>query len=392
MLQNRLTRYPAAQALAKAILLAVGVFLLLLPSGCDRTSEAPRQYLPQVTVVPVLQQSVPAYLDFVGNLNAVQEVEIRARVEGYLTKRAFQDGTDVSRGDLLFVIDPREYEAELERAQAQLAKDRAALSFARSQVRRYTPLTKQDLAPEDTLENWVTTAKEREGAVKAGEAAVKLARLSLSYCTIHAPLSGRIGRRLVDVGNLVGAGEETLLATIVQMDPIYVYFNPSERLIPEISLQNRQGRLQVRLTLSGGRAYPQEGKVDFIDNRVDPNTATITMRAVIPNPEKILIPGQYVNVRLLLGEKPDALLVPERAVGTDQRGSYVFVLGPDHRVEQRYVQPGPLYPDNLLLIDQGLKQGEQVVVEGLQRLRPGIQVEPKSSPPSEATAGAPPGQ
>ena len=192
---------------------------MVLSLGCGREQEAPRQYLPQVTVVPVIQQSVPMYLDFVGNLKATEEVEIRARVEGYLIQRAFRDGDDVKKGALLFLIDPREYNAELERSLAQLAKDRAALAFARSKVRRFTPLTEQELSPEDTLENWQTVVKERQGSVKAGEAAVELARLNLSYCTIRAPISGRIGRRLVDVGNLVGAGEETLLATIMQMEP-----------------------------------------------------------------------------------------------------------------------------------------------------------------------------
>lgn len=388
MLHQRLTNYPAVPAVS----LTLGLFLLFSLCGCEPAQEAPRRYRPQVTVAPVRQQSVPTYLDFVGNLKAVQEVEIRARVEGYLIKRAFQDGADVNRGDLLFVIDPREYEAELERAQAQLAKDRAALSFARSQARRFTPLVEQDLAPEDTLDNWRTRVREREGAVKADLAAVKLARLNLSYCTIRAPISGRIGRRLVDEGNLVGADEETLLATLVQMDPIYVYFNPSESLIPRISPENRSNPVQVKLTLSGGSEYSHPGKVDFIDNRVDPNTATITVRAVVPNADKILIPGQYANVRLLLGKNPQALLVPERAVGTDQRGSYVFVLGPDNKVEQRYVQTGPLYQGKRLLIEKGLKPGEQVVVEGLQRLRPGIEVEAKSASAVEGNGGAVSGQ
>ncbi len=374
MMRKILKKHPDALA----ALLAIGLFLMVLPLGCGGEPEAPRQFLPQVTVTPVLQQSMPVYLDFVGNLRATEEVEIRARVEGYLIKRAFRDGDDINKGDLLFLIDPREYNAELERAQAQLAKDRAALAYARSQVKRYAPLTEQDLSPEDTLENWRTVAKERQGAVKAGEAALKLARLNLSYCTIQAPISGRIGRRLVDVGNLVGAGEETLLATIMQMDPIYVYFSPSERQIFQISRQNQQGTLKVYLTLSGGGAYPHPGKLDFIDNRVDPATGTITMRAVMPNPDKLLVPGQYANVRLFLGEQPEALLVPERAMGADQGGSYVFVLGPENVVEQRYVQTGLKSQNNLLLVEKGLKKGEQVVVEGMQLLRPGVKVQPKS--------------
>jgi RND family efflux transporter MFP subunit len=373
MMRKILTRHPDALA----ALLAIGLFLMVLPLGCGREPEARRQFVPQVTVTPVLQRSMPVYLDFVGNLRATEEVEIRARVEGYLIKRAFRDGDDVKKGDLLFLIDPREYNAELARSLAQLAKDRAALAFARSKVRRFTPLTEKELSPEDTLENWQTVVKERQGSVKAGDAAVELARLNLSYCTIRAPISGRIGRRLVDVGNLVGAGEETLLATIMQMDPIYVYFSPSERQIFQISRQNQEGTLKVNLTLSRGGAYPHPGKLDFIDNRVDPATGTITMRAVIPNPDKLLVPGQYVNVRLFLGEQPEALLVPEKAVGADQGGSYVFVLGPDNVVEQRYVQTGLKSQNNLLLVEKGLKRGEQLVVEGMQLLRPGVKVQPQ---------------
>jgi RND family efflux transporter MFP subunit len=364
---------------------------MVLSLGCGREQEAPRQYLPQVTVVPVIQQNVPLYLDFVGNLRATEEVEIRARVEGYLIKRAFRDGDDVKKGELLFLIDPREYNAELERSLAQLAKDRAALAFARSKVRRFTPLTEQELSPEDTLENWQTVVKERQGSVKAGEAAVELARLNLSYCTIRAPISGRIGRRLVDVGNLVGAGEETLLATIMQMEPIYVYFSPSEHQIPHIFQQHQQGKVQVTLTPTGGGAYPHPGKLDFIDNKVDPATGTITMRAVIPNPDKLLVPGQYVNVRLFLGEQPEALLVPEKTVGSDQGGSYVFVLGPENIVEQRYVKIGLKSQDNLLLIEKGLAKGDQVVVEGMQRIRPGVKVEPKVLSTQKGSPETPPG-
>jgi len=347
---------------------------------------------PQVTVAPVIQRSVPLYLDFVGNLKATEEVEIRARVEGYLVQRAFVDGADVKKGDLLFVIDPQEYQAELERAQAQLDRDRASLSYAKSQVRRYEPLTQQDLAAKDTLDNFRTLAKERQASVKGGVAAVKLARMNLGYCTIRAPLSGRIGRRLVDVGNLVGAGEETLLATITKMDPIYVYFNPSESQIPQITQHAQQGKLTVSLTLPGGGVYPHAGKLDFIDNRVNPATGTITMRAVIPNPEKRLIPGQYANVRLLLGDQPKALLVPAKAVGTDQRGSYVFVLGPENIVEQRYVQASFKSQDNLLLIEKGLKKGDQVVIEGIQRIRPGVKVEPQSPSSQEGIPQTPPGK
>lgn len=369
-------------------MLGLWVFAVFPLTGCGPPPEPPRKFTPQVTVAPVIQKSVPVYVDYVGTLQATQEVEVRARVKGYLVKRAFQDGADVKAGALLFVIDPREYEAELDRAKAQLARDQAALTYARSQVRRYTPLTAQDLTPKDTLENYQTLAKEREAAVKADEAAVRLACLNLSYTTVKAPLSGRIGRRLVDEGNLVGAGEETLLATIMQMDPVYVYFSPSERQIPQISSHYQQGSLRVQVSQADGRSYPHPGKMDFINNKVDPATGTITMRATIPNPDKLLVPGQYVNVKLLLAEKPDALLIPEKAVGTDQAGSYVFVVGSDKVVEQRYVETGPRHQDGLMVIEQGLKPGEQVVIQGMLMIRPGIEVEPKpAAPAGEPAAG-----
>jgi RND family efflux transporter MFP subunit len=356
--------------------LGLGVLALCALAGCAPEPEPPRPPAPQVTVAPVIPKNVPVYLDYVGNLRATQEVEVRARVKGYLIKRDFQDGADVREGDFLFGIDPREYEADLERAQAQVARDQASLAYARSQVRRYKPLTARDLTPEDTLENFQTIAREKAAAVKGGEAAARLARLNLSYCTVRAPLSGRIGRRLVDVGNLVGAGEDTLLATIVQMDPIYVFFSPSERHLPQIMQHRREGNLKVQIRLADDSIHPQPGKLDFIDNRVDPATATIAMRAVVPNPDRRLVPGQYVSVRLRLTER-EALLAPERALGTDQIGSYVFALGPDNLVEQRYVQTGARHADNLIVIEEGLKAGEQVVVEGIQRMRPNMAVEPK---------------
>jgi RND family efflux transporter MFP subunit len=351
-------------------------------AACGPAPEPPKKVVPQVTVAPAVQTSVPVYLDYVGTLQATQEVEIRARVKGYLVQRAFQDGADVKEGDLLFLIDPREYEAELARAQAQLARDKASLTYAQSQVRRYGPLTAQDLTPKDTLENFQSLAKEREAAVKAGEAAVKLARLNLGYTTVKAPISGRIGRRLVDAGNLVGAGEETLLATIMQMDPIYVYFSPSERRISQIMGHRKLGNPRVQINLSDGSVYPHLGKLDFINNKVDPATGTITMRAVLANADKRLVPGQYVNVRLLLAEIPDALVVLQKAVGADQAGSYVFVVGPDRIVQQRYVETGPRHEDGYLVIDKGLKAGELVVVEGIQKVRQGLEVEPQTASPA----------
>ena len=393
----------------------VGLMLVGLTS-CGRQQAAQEMSAPPppgVTVAAVTQQTIPVYLDYVGTTAAVRSVDLRARVEGFLQKRAFTEGADVKEGDLLFVIDPSPFQAALEQAQAQLSrdeaalagaqaqlvKDQASLAFARDQVERYRPLAEQEFVTKEAFDNFRTLAdqaaaaitadqaaiNQAAAAIKADRAAITQAKLNLSYCTIRAPLSGRIGRGMVDVGNLVGPGENTVLASIVQLDPIYIYFSASSRELPQIVQHQQRGELPVTVMLADQSTHPHQGKVDFLNNTMDSATATLKIRAVVPNPEKTLLPGQYSRVRLLVAQKSDALLVPAQAVGDDQGGQFVLVVGPDNKVEKRSIVAGPTY-QSLRVIDKGVQVAERVITEGLQKVQPGMVVQPKSTDQSDGAS------
>jgi membrane fusion protein, multidrug efflux system len=356
--------------------------------SCDRNKDSTKAPAPVVTVAEVVQETIPIYLNYVGNTQSVRSVDIGARVEGFLIERAFEDGSDVKEGDLLFVIDPREFQAQLDNAIAQLAKDDAALKYAREQVKRYKPLVDKDFITRDQFDQYVTDVEEAKAAVEADRAAVRLAELNLSYCRMYAPFDGRIGQRQVDVGNVVGVeagfGEITKLATLVQLDPIYVYFSPSERDLPEILRKREDGELKVSIVLPDESVHPHGGVVDFVNNTVDLSTSTILMRAIVPNPEKKLLPGQFAHVRLRLKVQPNALLVPEQAVGEAQGGSYVYVVSDENKVEDRSVELGTTY-NGKREITKGVILGERVIIDGLQKVRPGITVTPKLASTNSAS-------
>jgi len=346
--------------------------------GCKKEKkQAAAPPPPNVTVEKVVLQTVPVHLKYVATTESIKTVDIRARVEGFLEERRFVEGADVKKGDIIFVIEKAPYEAELEMSLAQLAKDKAALSFANDQVKRYKPLAEQDFVTQESLDDYVTQAREAAAAVKADLAQIKQNRLNLGYCTMYSPLSGRIGRTLVNVGNLVGAGgQDTKLATIVQLDPLYVYFSPSEKDLRLIMKYRQETDIPVDIILSDGTQHPYPGKVDFIDNTADPKANTINMRAVISNPDETLLPGIYVQADLFLCDVPDTPLISEKAIGEDQTGSYVFVVGEDNKVQKRSVEVGFVYKHQKI-IWKGLKAGEKVIVGGLQMIRPGMKVQPK---------------
>ncbi len=360
------------------------VFLLLGSvsfSGCkEERKQAPKPPPPpEVTVEKVTLQTVPVHLDYVATTESVKTVDICARVEGFLEERRFVEGANVKKGDIIFVIEKAPYQAALEGSLAQLARDKASLSFALDQVKRYKPLAKQDFVTQESLEDYETKAREATASVKADQAKIKQDRLNLGYCTMYSPLDGRIGRTLVNVGNLVGAGgQNTKLATIVKLDPLYVYFSPSEKDL-RLILKYKQGKeIPVNIILSDGSTHSHPGKVDFIDNTADPQANTINMRAVIPNPEKTLLPGIYVQAGLFLCDVPDTPLITEKAIAEDQTGMYVYVVGKDNKVEQRPVKAGFLYKHQKI-IWKGLKAGDLVITEGLQMVRPGMVVQPKEA-------------
>lgn len=366
--------------------LVTAVFALAM-TGCGKSDKDKTKTTPLVTVAEAKSETVPLYLEYVGSLQSIESVNINARVEGFLVERAFKDGADVKKGDLLFVIDPRPFEAALVAAEAQLAEDLAALSYAREQVRRYKPLVEKDYITRDAYDEYLTEAKEAQALVEADRANVLQAELDLSYCTMYAPFDGRIGRRLVDVGNLVGSGEATLLATLVQLDPIYVYFNVAERDIPTILKQQNIAPLTFSVILPDESKHPEDGKIDFVDNQVDITTGTITLRGTVSNTSKTILPGQFVKVQLLLEEQPNTIVVPSQAIGEQQGNTYVYVVGSDNKVEFRNVTAGASYKE-LRVVEKGLSAGEKVVVNGLQKIKPGITVKTETQAEAEAKSKA----
>ncbi|MBT3255962.1 MAG: efflux RND transporter periplasmic adaptor subunit [Deltaproteobacteria bacterium] len=355
-------------------LATVTLFATVALWGCKKEKkQAAAPPPPTVTVEKVVLQTVPIHLKYVATTESIKTVDIRARVEGFLEERRFVEGDDVSKGDIVFVIEKAPYEAQLEMSLAQLAQDKAALSFASDQVKRYKPLAEQDFVTQESLDDYITKAREAAAMVKADLAQIKQNRLNLGYCTMYAPLDGRIGRTLVNVGNLVGAGDSTKLATIVQLDPMYVYFSPSEKDLRLIMKYRQEKDIPVDIILSDDTKHPHPGKVDFIDNTADPKANTINMRAVISNPEKTLLPGIYVQASLFLCDVPNTPLITEKAIAEDQTGMYVYVVGEDNKVEQRPVEVGFLYKHQKI-IWKGLKAGERVITEGLQMIRPGMTV------------------
>lgn len=345
---------------------------------------------PTVTVSAPLVKDVVHYAEFTGTTEAVESVVIRARVEGYLEHIHFTEGARVEKGALLFTIDDRPYQAKLEEALADLAMCRAELNQARAtKVRKENALCDNAVSEVEVIDATAELGK-AEAGVTAAKAAIRTAKLDISYTRITAPISGRIGRSLVDVGNLVGAGERTELASIVKDDPIYVYFTISERdwirYRPPGYADDSEA---VYLGLSGSRDYPFTGKIDFIDNRVDAATGTLQVRGIFPNPQRRILPGLFARVRMPVGATAGALLVPDSALGQDQQGRFLLLANPGNITEYRPVTIGDRI-DGMRVITSGLKSDERVIVDGIQKTRPGAPISPmaaqSSSAGGEATA------
>jgi len=340
-----------------------------------------------VTAVKVEKKTVPVYLDYVGNTASVRNVDIRARVKGFLIERNFVEGDYVNEGDLMLVIDPREYEAALENAVAGLSKNEAAMAYANEQVVRYASLVEKDYVTQEYYDNLVTTAREAIASVEASRASVDKAELDLGYCSMYSPVTGRVGRTFVHVGNLVGANEETKLATVVQLDPIYIYFSPSDDDVYKILKEKAAGEPAVSLTFDKGDKYPYLGKMNFIDNEVNTTTSTVALRATMPNPDKTLLPGMYMNVRLHLKDRPDTLLAPEKAIEEDQGGQYVMAIEAGNIIKKIYVETGAAY-EGMRVITKGVKVNDRVAVDALQLVRTGMQVAVKTEKPKKAVMKA----
>lgn len=364
----------ASLELNAGLLVAAGIVALII-TGC---SEAPPPAQPpQVTVAPAIERPVADWDEFSGHFEAVNSVEVRPRVGGFLQRVAFVEGATVRQGDVLFVIDQRPYEAEVARAEAMLAQARTRNELAGMEVERAQKLLSTQAISREELDTRTSGRAEGDAAVRAAEAAVRVARLNLEWTVVRAPISGRVGRAEITAGNLVqaGAGAPTLLTSIVSLDPIYVYFDTDERAyLKHIGPQSAgpKGR-QVLIGLASETGFPHPGRLDFIDNRVDASSGTIRARAVLSNPSRQFTPGSFARVRLLGGERRLATLVQDQAIGTDQDRKFVLVLKADNTVEYRPVVTGRVV-DGLRTVESGLKPGERVVINGLMRVRPGMKV------------------
>lgn len=371
------------------VLVFAAAFLL---GGCRQKNQYQAPPPPTVTVSRPLQQAVTHYAEFTGMTDAVESVDIRARVEGYLQSIHFTPGTWVEKGDLLFVIDPKPYQAKLDEAEADLLISQAELRLAEATLKRKENAYKKKAVSEVEVIEARAEKDKAKAAIAAAKAAIETARLNFSYTRISARISGRIGRDLVDTGNLVGASERTLLTTIVKDDPIYAYFNVNERDLLNGHQKSPQkqspiacdAQTTVYLGLSTDAGYPYKGCVDYADNRVDEATGTLQVRGVFPNPDHVILPGLFARVRIPVGNNDKALLVPEKAVGTDQQGSYLLVVNDQNAVEYRLVKIG-VRIDDMRVIEAGLKFDERVIVNGVQRARPGITVTPTEAKSSGST-------
>jgi RND family efflux transporter MFP subunit len=371
---------------ARALGLGVGLALACaFGLGCGPGEAPGGPPPPEVVVAAARAGSVPDRREYVGNVRALKAVDVRARVRGYLIEQHFRDGQLVREGDPLFRIDPSSYEVELAAAKADLARARAAAERARRDFKRAQELARDDVASIAVLDARRADRDEAEAEIAAERARVRAAELDLSYCTVTAPISGRIGRALVDVGNLVGeSGQDTVLAHIVQTDPIHVDFAPTERDRLDVLREAAQGRLPeqregvpVTLVLGDGTAYPYAGRIDYIDPTIEPTRGTVAVRALVPNPEGVLKPGEFVRVVVVFPDVRGAVLVPQRAVQDQQGGTYVLVVKSDDTVESRRVAIGVAH-DGMQQIIDGLAPGERVIVDGVQKARPGGKVVVKS--------------
>jgi RND family efflux transporter MFP subunit len=376
----------------------VGLALLLLIMACGESNVYAPPPPPQVTVVQPQRQPVEDHLEFTGNTQAVNTVQLRARVQGFLEKVFFRDGDVVKKGQLLFLIQPNTYQAELERAEAQVLQQKANYDHAVIETARYTKLVQQKAAAQTDLDNWRFQRDAYKAAMLAAEAARDLAKLNLEYTRVMAPFDGRIDRRLKDPGNLVGAGEFTLLAEINQIDPIYVYFTINETELLKImhqAVETPEGGEKLRtlyLGLANETGHPHKGYFDFAAITVNPTTGTQQLRGVFHNPDFKILPGLFARIKApVVGSKKEGLLVPDVALGYDQLGPYVLVVDDKNVVQRRGVKIGAKV-DYRRVIEEGLSGDEAVIVSGQLRAIPGRPVTPvreteKSAP---AAGSAPP--
>ena len=362
--------------------------LLIAAAGCNRgpvqAAAGARPEGTLVTVATTTATDVPVYLDEIGRNGAFESVTVTPQVGGRITERHFEDGANLTKGQLLFVIDPRPYQAQLDSAQANLAQAKASLELAKIQFARDAELVGTKAISKQDYDTKKSTVDVDEAQVEAAEAALETARLNLEYCFIHSPIEGRAGARLVDVGNVVQANTTSLLLT-QRLDPIYADFTITERDLPEVQKEMKRGTLKADVRLpSEPESAARIGKLTFLDNTVQNGTGTVNLRATIANPDHHFWPGQFVNVRLVLETKKGAVLVPNEATQISQKGFYVYVVKSDGTADIRLVKLGQRQGNDIVITD-GLTAGENVVMTGQLTIIPGSKVRVASAPTEVAS-------
>lgn len=359
-----------------------------LLTACSKPAPPPPPPPPTVSVMQPVAREIVEWDEYIGRLESPETVEIRARVSGYLDKVHFTEGKEVKKGDLLFTIDPRPYQAEFDRAQAEHDRALSQADLAKSDAERARKLITTKAISEEDFDTKTKSLNSALAAAKSAKATFDLAKLNLEFTEIRSPINGRIGRAFVTEGNLVGGGAgspgATILTTVVSLDPLYFYGDADERAILKYLRLRREGKresardkaIPAEMALSDETGFPHQGYLDFVDNRVDPNTGTVRARGVFANEDHSLSPGFFARIRIPGSGKYPAVLIPDRALGSDQSQKFVYVVGAGNKVEYRPVTLGPVV-DGLRVVKSGLKAEERIIVEGLLRVRPGVVVEPK---------------
>lgn len=370
--------------IAGAAAAALLVFFLYRPKPAPET-------VPVVEVEPVTTENVNIYGEYVGRIRAQQFVEIRARVEGYLERMLFAEGTHIEKGQTLFVIDPRIYRARVDKAKAQLNKAKAQALKAERDLNRIRPLYEQNAASQLDLDNAVAAYEGATADVKVCQADLTQAEMTLGYTTVQSPIAGYISERNVDIGALVGPGGQSLLATVVKSDTVRIDFSMTSLEYLRSKARNvnlghrdstRTWNPYITVTMADGTIYPHHGLVDFADPQIDPKTGTFSVRAEMPNPDHSLLPGQFTRVKLLMDVRENAVVVPTKALVIEKGGAFIYVVRPDNVVEKRFIEIGP-ETGNKTIVERGLTPGELIVVEGYHKLTHGMHVQAVEAPTTE---------
>ncbi len=391
--RNRWNNIPLRLRQLIFVLLGIAVAVALILKYVLDRSEV-QEVLPVVVVETVKTENVNIYGEYAGRIRAQQFVEIRARVEGYLEKMLFTEGTYIQKGQTLFIINPQLYQARVNRAKAQLSKARAQALKAERDLSRIRPLFEQNAASQLDLDNAIAAYESATADVAVCEADLTQAELTLSYTSVRSPASGYISQRNVDIGALVGPGNQSLLATVVKSDTVRIDFSMTSLEYLRSKARNvnlgqrdssRKWNPCITVTLADGSTYPYQGMVDFADPQIDPKTGTFSVRAEMPNPDHILLPGQFTRVKLLMDVRENAIAVPTKALIVENGGAYLYVVRANNTVEKRYVETGPEVGNNTV-IERGLAAGERIVTEGMHKLSHGSKVEAKPASSNTKTA------